>query len=360
MNRKKHLYSLLLVCLLPMQRALAEEQQLVVEKRKTIVKVYDVNSRDNLAIDNQFGDVKVNLWDRNEIRVDISVKANAPSDEGAERYLSAVDITERRNGDQISLKTLINRGSYNGQNRAITIIRNVRDGSNKSGVQVDYQISMPRNNALIVKNQFGNTHIPNFRAPLTIVNEHGNFYATDLRGDKIDIDVKFGTAEIGALESAKLDFQHSKLVLDKVNVLNLTNKHGNMQIGDVGTLNATIGYSPVQIGTLRESCKINVEFSNVFKIDQFNRSAENIDIQAAYSSVALPALAEGNLQFDVTVQHGGFRYPSDNSKIILKTQPNQESNRYHYQSTKQYTGQVGKGSGAKVRVVSRFSDVKFQ
>ena len=43
--------------------------------------------RDRLSVDNQYGQVKINLWDRKEIRVDVAITANAPSDQRATDYL---------------------------------------------------------------------------------------------------------------------------------------------------------------------------------------------------------------------------------------------------------------------------------
>lgn len=365
MNRKRiNLYNVLLLSLLSMTWATAKDPEVLAERRKSVVKVYDVNARNELHIENQFGHVKVNLWDRNEIRVDISILANATSDDRAQQYLDGVEIIERRQGDQIFLRTSIDKTNFNGNSWSTNVWR--KDGKkeeNKNGIQIDYTISMPKNNALSVKNQFGNTSIPSFHAPLTVVNKFGNFYATDLKGDKVDIDVQFGAGEIREMDNGKLDFQYSKLVLDKANVIILNNKFGKMQIGEVNKIDANIGYSGARIGTLRETCKVKLEFSGGFRIEQLPRSAEMVDILANYSSVVLPVAENVNSNFDVTVQYGNFRYPSDNSRIILKTQPNTDESgqrHYHYRTTKQYTGQIGKGAGPKVRVVSKFGDVKFQ
>jgi len=362
MNPKKPFYSLFVLCLLLSQWALADpDANALIERRKTVVKLYDVSQKDNLLIDNQFGNVKINLWDRNEIRVDISITANGATDERVQRYLDAVEITERRNGDQISLKTVIEKGTFNGnvnwKGTGGTWSNNERE---KNGLQIDYQVSMPKNNALTVRNQFGNTTIPTFTSALSVNNKFGSFYATDLKGSKIDIDVAFGTAEIGEVDNAKLDISYSKLTLEKANVLTLNNKYGKMQIGEVNRLDANIGYSGAQIGTLKESCKVKLDFSGGFKIQQLPKSAENVDIQAAYSSVVLPVNDDGQCQFDVTVQHGGFRYPTDNRRVVLTTQPS-DDHTSGPRFTKQYSGKVGgSGPGPRIRVVSKFGDVSFR
>ena len=108
----KNIIHLLLniVLLLPVSAfALDPELTLLVEKRKNITKVFEVNERDQLVIDNQYGEVKVNLWKRNEIKVEIIVTSSAPSDAKATEYINAVTIGESRAKNLIELKTIIDK-----------------------------------------------------------------------------------------------------------------------------------------------------------------------------------------------------------------------------------------------------------
>jgi len=325
-----------------------------IERKKTIVKLYDVSSKDNLVVDNQFGNVSISLWNREEIRVDITVTANSNTDARIQQFLDAVDITERRNGDQIVLKTNINKS---GSNSTWNMVKN--SSGEKNFVQIDYKVSMPKGNALTVKNSFGNTSIPTFYAPLTIGQKHGNFYADVISGNQVDIDVAFGKAEIHEMDNGKLDISYSSLQLDKANNIRLNNKFGKLKIGEITSLDGTIGYSGAQIGTVRQSCNVKLDFSGGFKIEQLTKSVDNIDIQANYSSVVLPVAEINDYNFDVTVSYGGFRYPSD-SRFMLTSQPNEDDNSRGPRFTKQYSGKVGKGTGTKVRVTAKFGDVRFQ
>ena len=44
-----------------------------IKKKRTINKSYHVTSEDKLEIENQFGNVKVDTWDKSEIAVDIEI-----------------------------------------------------------------------------------------------------------------------------------------------------------------------------------------------------------------------------------------------------------------------------------------------
>jgi hypothetical protein len=317
----------------------------LIEKRRNIVKVFDVGNHDLLMVDNQFGQVKVNLWSKEEIKVEIIVTANAPTDERAGEYLNSVSIDEKRVKNQISLTTNINRSQFgnNGWNN--------KKGE-KNFIRIDYTVYMPKENALIVRNKFGDTDIPSFHAPLTIDSRYGNFVANVLDNPENTIDVKYGSAKIGKMDGGKLEFQYSNLKLDQAKKLFLSNKFGDLSIGDVTNLDADIDYSGAKIGTMRGSGKIKLNYSGNFKIDELSNSAQNVDIQAAYSSVVLPAEAN---QFNVTITYGNFSYPSSN--VNFSQQPSKED-RGH--KSKQYQGKVGAGSGTKITVNSKFGDVKLK
>jgi len=335
--------------------ALAEEAANV-EKKKSVIKIYDASNKDNLLIDNQFGLVKINLWDKNEIRVDITITANSSNDERAQQYLDKVRISDKKDANQISIRTDIdskdnsNNWSWKGNK------------GDKNSIQIDYNVSMPKNTPLTVKNRFGNTSIPVFRAPLVVVSKYGTFAANELVGNKNDIEVSFGKAEIQEMFNGNLDINYSTLDLDKANNIVLVNKFGKMKIGEVETLDGRISYSGGRIGILKGSSKIKLDFSGGFRIDQLNQSADNVDIQANYSSVTIP-MENNDCNFDVTVSYGGFKYPTDRKVTFSQNDDDRDkddAHRYTHRTTKQYVGKMGKGSGTKVKIVSKFGEVSLR
>jgi hypothetical protein len=344
----KPLFSSLLLVLGTWMVAHAEQPKLV-EKRKTLVKVYTVDARDQLSVDNQYGQVKINLWDRKEIRVDVAVTANAPSDQRATDYLNAVTISEKREGSLITLRTLIDRSQFGSSNW------NSWRGKpgEKNSIQIDYVVNMPKFNALMVKNTFGNTDIASFQAPLTVQSRYGNFSAHDLSNASNTIEVSYGSAKIGKMDGGKMEVRYSDFNLEQARTLLLVNKFGKLTIGEIGSLDADIDYSGATIGRVNESCKVNLSYSGNFQVERLPRSAENVTIKAAYSTVTLPAEPS---QFNVSVTHGDFRLPA-NIKVHFTSQPDKTDS---YRSTKQYSGTIGSGTGTLIKVVSTFGDVRLK
>jgi hypothetical protein len=154
------------------------------------------------------------------------------------------------------------------------------------------------------------------------------------------------------MDEGKVESHYSNVVLDQVTKLILNNKFGKLSIGDVKDLEADIDYSGVKIGTIRGVSNIKLSYSDNFRVDELTKSAENVNIKAAYSSVTLPAEAN---RFNVTVTYGNFTYPSE--KVDFTQQPSKEDRQH---KVRQYQGKIGSGSGTKITVVSTFGDVKLK
>ena len=224
-----------------------------VEKKKSITKTFTVDSKDKQSINNQHGDVKVELWDKNEIKVDITITGYGSSDAKAQELLDNVEITDKREGDKISFKTFIdsdnnnwnwgNNWSWNGKKED----ESCNCPKTKKGVEVNYTIHMPRTNALIVSNKYGKTIIPQFDAPLRVTSNYGSFTSDRLKGIDKDIFVQYGSGNIKQMDDGDLQISYSKLNIDKADNLKLKNNYGSVTLDDINNLDGTFQYSSGKI-----------------------------------------------------------------------------------------------------------------
>jgi hypothetical protein len=62
------------------------------ERARKISRSFKVKPSDQLSIENKFGKVHVNTWDRNEITVDITMIGRANDADRAQRIVDAIDV----------------------------------------------------------------------------------------------------------------------------------------------------------------------------------------------------------------------------------------------------------------------------
>lgn len=335
------------------------------EKKKTIAKTFTVDSKDRLSINNQHGDVKIILWDRNEIKVDVTIIGYGSSESKAQELIDNVEITDKREGDKISFKTFIDTDenpwswghgwNWNGKKDDETI-------KAKKGVEINYNVYMPRTNALTVSNKYGKTIIPQFDAPLKITSNYGSFTSDRLKGIDKDIFVQYGSSNIKQMDDGDLQISYSKLNIDKADNLKLKNNYGSVTLDDINNLDGTFQYSSGKIGRINETGKLNISYSDGVQLSEMAKTLKSLHINSNYTAVKLPVNGDCNADFEVTTTYANFRYPTGKVTFTVNPDENDDDDRktgMGWHPTKTYKGKIGKGSNTKITIKTNYAGVKF-
>jgi len=176
------------------------------EKKKTYTKTYAVNSSDRVKFDNRFGEVKINIWDKNEVKVDITMIGKANSDDVAQEVLDRIKIEDGKNSSGVYFKTTLGDDQDWPKGNKY----------NKTGFSIDYVIYMPANNPLIVENEFGKTFIPDYKGEISIDQKFGQLTAGKLSNTK-RVHIEFsGGSSIESINGGQLDISFSRAEVSKL------------------------------------------------------------------------------------------------------------------------------------------------
>lgn len=271
-------------------------------KNKSVNKSFNVSSTDKLNIQNSFGSVKVTTWDRNEIKVDVDIEVSANSETLAQKILDRITITDEKTGKGISFETKMKD------------INNSKD--EKSSMSINYSISMPSNNALTVKNEFGATTIPDFRGEVDLTSKFGSLTTGNLSSIK-SIHVEFGKANLTNITSAPVTIKFSKAVISK----------------------------------LSGAVKMNLEFCSSVRLN-LDVNLSSLDLKTSYSTVNLKPLGDLSASYNIFTSFGSFK---NTSNIKFSSDEEEGDNRgpkFDYE----YTGKSGSGN-IPVKVKSSFGKI---
>ncbi|MDB5121440.1 MAG: hypothetical protein JWN56_2658 [Sphingobacteriales bacterium] len=306
----------------------------IAEKSKKISKSYPVDRNDKLSVNNQYGKVEVHTWAKNEIKVDIEIKAFESSDEKAQRLLEDVRIEESKNTNLISFKTIIERNNMNWTSR----FRNGKE--ERKGVQINYVVYMPTSNPLDITNRYGSTNLDDFSGPVIIDNAYGSFSARMLSNAANRVKIGYGSADINGTYSGNLDVAYGSL---------------NLTIAD--KIDAGIRYSSAKIDKVINGGNFDIKYTGGFKISELDKSVKSLNVDASYSEVGIGVDALSNFDFEVSVNYAGFQYNDNKVTITSKTPEDSEKG---FKPRRVYKGYFGKSSDAMVNVKSNYGNVKFQ
>ncbi len=355
------------------QGEVISQDAVLVEKKKVISKSFPVDSKNFLNINNQHGEVKVELWNKNEIKVDITITGYGNTDAQAQSLIDNVEIIERKEGDKIAFKTVIdtdNRsaGSWSWTNSISNTFNwnsslnsgTVKKTSEKRGVEINYMVMMPKNNSLSVSNKYGKTLIPQFSAPLKITSNYGSFVSDRLTGGGKDIFVQYGSGNIKQMDDGDLHIAYSKLNIEKADNLKLTNNYGSMILDDINHLDGTIQYSSGKIGKINQTGKLSISYSDGVQLAELSKTLKTLDILSNYTAVKLPVTGDCNADFEVTTTYANFKYPENKCTLTVNPDDKEdEDRRINFPTTKVYKGKIGKGSATKITIKTNYAGVKF-
>jgi Putative adhesin len=333
-----------------------------IEKKKNVTFSYNITSADKISLENQFGDIKVSFWDKNEIKVEVLILANATSDERASNFIHMVDVVGKKVEGEVKIKTIIDREEGNYKNNTW----NWKGGSDdKNSLKIDYQVYMPKNNALKIKNSFGNTYLPTFTNILTVHQSYGKLVAEDITNPQSDVRLEFcKNSYIRSISGGKLRASYSGIKMEKADDFDFNNSFGEIDIKEVGKMDAKISYSSGLIGLIRESSNLRLEFSGGFKLGGLGKNVKELDINASYSPVNLTLSDNISYDFEVKANYGDFAYPVNKGVSFTtnsETDSKKNGGQHSFNPTKYYIGKIGKGStDCKIIVNGNFSSVKFK
>lgn len=306
-----------------------------VELIKNYSKTYTVNANDKLVIDNLYGKISVNTWNRNDIRVDIQVKVAARDEADAKQLLNKVSINNKKIGSKVSFKTNIAKES----------VWNLISGNNKNifrRIEINYNIYMPTHNALDISNQWGIIELPDFEGKVVINCSYTNLIAQSL-SNTAEIHINNGDAKIAKLQKSDLNISY-----------------GNLSLGSADKLTAVVNFSSAKIGKINTSGVINMQYGTGLQIDDLDKNMKNLSVNSSFSNVKLGLSDTKNANFNVTVRNGSFSYNNPAINMAPKSPGDSTAHSGQMQPAQNYRGQVGKGSTTKlIKINSSYGSVKF-
>ena len=273
-------------------------------KERNISKTYTA-SGNTLNIDNRFGHIKITTWDKNEIKVDIHLETSSTDKEFTEKSFERMDVEESKDGNNINLKTILNKGGE----------KNTGCSNCSNTIVVDYDIHIPANNALKIYNSFGDVTIPDYTGPVSLTVKYGELIAGKLsRPEKIAVD--FGKADLKSLGNIDLEFKYSK----------------------------------VTIGSLTGNCKLKFSFCGYSKVNLDN-GLTALTLNDSYSSVHLVPSAKLAASYTINTSYGSFVDKTDIGISRADT-----PSKYGSDIRRRFEGKSGAGT-LKIDIKSSFGKI---
>ncbi len=329
---KLSLVLLLLVQISTVARAEDGERR---EFTKVIKKEFDINKNGTTALYNKYGKVEVKTWDKNRVKVDVTIVVNASSEATAQKVFDRIDIKFFNNEGYVKAETYIEPQKNDWWDWG---------GSNRSDYSINYEVYMPPTNNLELTNKYGDSYVAPIEGVAKVDIKYGNI---KMQGVKNNANITLGygngsivnaynvTADIsysnnmsfGDVRDVEVTSKYSKLKFEKVTnirsntkydsyditaVQELRNdgKYDNFRIGSADNVVVISKYTQVNIDKLKNLLDLNMEYGGS-SVGMVSKDFTNINLIGKYTDFKIALESGTNFKLDASANYAGIAYPSD-------------------------------------------------
>lgn len=301
------------------------------EVSKEFHKEYKAGASTTFEVNNKYGDVIIESWDKDQVVIDVKVKVELPDREKAEKLLSYIDVQFNQSGDLVSAKTVIDeKFNFTGW------------GGETKKFSIDYSIKMPVVTALALTNKYGNTDIDELHGLVNMDIKYGNLTAGKLtRGNVkpfstlnlaygkgtideagwLDMTIRYvGSFSISKSQALLLDSKYSKLDLGETSSVLGESKYDNIKIAKINNLVLDNGYCDVNVGELTKKLNFNGSYGSL-EVESIPAGFEEIKTDTRYLGVKLGINDEASYKLEAKLSYGGLKFNEEkfkNQKRIIQ------------------------------------------
>jgi hypothetical protein len=320
-------------------------------KQKVINKAYIVNSDAGLSIENSYGNIFVTTWNEDKIEIEVIIKVSGDNEKWVNQKLDGINV------DFTALKSMVT---------AKTVFDGTKSNEKNNNFEINYTVKIPKKGTVKLNNKYGNIGSTDLFSTTEINCKYGKINLARLNGNSNTIQIDYcSNSTIESLKNGTITSRYSGLKMEDVNKLDLlsdyseieinegddikyNSRYGSVKIKKINTLDGNGNYLTIKVGSLSNQLKLNTKYSNV-SIDAVQPKANNVNIDAGYTTVNIGFLPSCSFDFDVSVKYGDFRYDDE-----LNVNSKEETN-----STKKISGFYKKKGENKISVTADYGNVKL-
>ncbi len=301
---------------------------------KVVEERFPLTNKGELRLENKYGNITITGWEQNEVAVKIDIRVNHRKRDNAENLLGRIRPQITSGSDYVSIVSEIsnkNTGWF-----ADLFNRTNPIDFDRSHVQIDYEVFLPKKAKLKVTNRFGDVFIEDWSGSLNTLIEHGDLWlGEDL--NKADIILKFGKIRARNLNYASLNLKNGELdmqdakslringsgtemTVGTINSLELYSNKDDITLTEVGTLYGNLKFSTLNVERLSEDMDMTMKIAD-FRIAQIIAPETEIAIEQESSDISIQ-VTDFSHQFQATLEQGVVRLPKSfenvNSEMLDK------------------------------------------
>ena len=205
----------------------------------------------SFRIENKFGQIRIHGESGRDLKISATIHVQSDSRDQAQSYVDKIHIDVEQNSQGVQVRT-----NYPEEGRNWI-------GRKNTSYSVDYDVAVPTDAPLFIKNSFGSVNATGVRSASEFDNSHGSLTVRDTGAARLNN--SFGSIEVAGAAGAVFvnDNNGSVQVSDVKGALEIRNRFGSITARDIqGAANITDGNGAVTVSDAG-SANITTSFGSV-------------------------------------------------------------------------------------------------
>lgn len=330
------------------------------ELTKEFHEEFDANENTVLVLQNKYGNIDVQNWDNQKIKIDVIITVKHSSQERAERMLSYLNVDFSSEGNTVKAVTQIDE-------------KFSRSGNSRNGndFEINYTVQMPASVNLDLFNKYGHVFIDEVAGHAKIDLKYGKLTANKFtRGnDKplntvnlayasgssinecnwLKANVKYSGLEIEKARAVIAYTSYMKLAIDEASSVVIEGKYDNYSFGKLSNLVVKTSYSSIKAEELAKKLEADTKYTNV-SIAYMPATFEAININTKYGTYKIGLDEDASYKLDGEAGYSKIYY-HDTGKV----------SRIQENTSMKVYGTVGSETdpSAEVKIYTKYGNVKL-
>ncbi len=300
---------------------------------KELKETYPLSKNGALYINNKYGDVYVNGWDKDSIQIEVSIAVTGKKLDKVKDLLYRIAPNIIATNAQVIIKSEISekKQSLFSLSRYINKIDLLN--TDKANTSIDYIIYLPKSVEIEVFNKYGDVIISDWNGKLVAHTEHGDLMISDNTITNSKIALKYGKLRANTLyntsinaKAASIAIEHSSqlklesdgsdITIGVVDELELNSNKDNIEIDNLKNAFGDIKFSKVIFNTVSGKTNLNLNVAEL-RLKKLDNSMPIVNIQQKSSEVYIN-ISKTNFNFSAELEQGVLRIPKTMNNISSK------------------------------------------
>jgi hypothetical protein len=257
-----------------------------------------------VEIENKYGDIIVNAWEKDSIKVEVTLEAFGKNQELVNKEIQKVDINIRQIGSMVSGITVFRQTKTRGF--LGDLLSEIEDASKSlvgnSKLSIDYEVFLPENLELSITNKYGDVFIGKSTSDARVNIAHGDLRADQLTGTvylahsfgkhtindlgEASLSLKGVTSDISNASVLTFESSSSQIFIGRVNELRLDNRNDKILVDEAETVSGKGSFADLTVKKLSKNARLDFSYGEIY-LDQILRNFGAIRINGKSTDINL-------------------------------------------------------------------------